>query len=362
MSVPGAAIGKSAWQFQRTPIHVTSSSSGPLAPSQPLKTSSTPKTMPLMTPKTAPAAECLPKTCVAPSMRGLFAFEYFNKMQSRCFPALYDGTDNCVIGAPTAAGKTICFELALAAFFAPLSRPSPSKQAYSSSNMSACAINGPQATVGVSGDRPIKKALYLAPLKSLVQERLKDWTTKLHPLGIRCQELSGDSGEELVKDCDLYVSTPEKWDAITRRWKEYADTLERIGLIMVDEVHLLGDERGAVLEAVIARCLSMATSGQVLPRIVALSASSPNVRDIGKWINAPEQNIFFFGDEHRPITPRYVSAYQSHICAHTHLYASPFEIMFCYTLWTVPSEESLTFSNFCEISQHFPTPWFARRF
>lgn len=217
--------------------------------------------------------ECLPRTSVAPSVRGLFAFEYFNKMQSKCFGALYKSDENCVIGAPTAAGKTVCFELALARHL--------------------------EARLG----RP--KVLYLAPLKSLVQERLKDWKGKLVPLKVTCQELSGDAQEPLLANADLLLTTPEKWDAITRHWKEHIDIVSKIGLILVDEVHLLGDERGAVLEAVLTRMRLPSLIGTP-PRIIALSASSPNVTDIGEWLNSPPHCVFFFGEDHRPITPRYV--------------------------------------------------------
>jgi pre-mRNA-splicing helicase BRR2 len=50
------------------------------------------------------------------------------------------------------------------------------------------------------------------------------------------------------------VCTPEKWDVITRRGGERAFT-QLVRLIILDEVHLLHDERGPVLEALVARSL-----------------------------------------------------------------------------------------------------------
>lgn len=205
-----------------------------------------------------------------------------------------------MIGAPTAAGKTVCFELAIASYLNLKTNPrAPQTNALASST----AHSGNSA----SGSFP-KALLYLAPLKSLVQERLKEWRTKLHPLGVTCQELSGDLNEGSVLTPNastvLYLSTPERWDSITRRWQDNAKALDSIGLILVDEVHLLGDDRGAVLEAVIARTRML--SGGRPPRFIALSASSPNVEDIGQWLNAPPNCIFRFGEEHRPITPKYV--------------------------------------------------------
>lgn len=52
---------------------------------------------------------------------------------------------------------------------------------------------------------------------------------------------------------DVIVTTPEKWDAITRRWKDNRELVEAVRLFMIDEVHLLNDEsRGPTLEAVVS--------------------------------------------------------------------------------------------------------------
>ena len=307
MSAPPGTVGRSSWHFQ------TSSSSLP-SPSQPTSSSMTlthsnvscdSQGKGATSSHQAPlSSECLPKTCVAPSVRSIFSFDFFNRMQSTCFHALYDSWDNCVIGAPTAAGKTVCFELALAAYLN--RKDNPRAPLHDSSTASHAASTPSTPSTGVCAS---KATLYLAPLKSLVQERLKDWRKKLQPLGVMCQELTGDrteGGEELlaVNSNVLYLATPERWDSITRKWKENEKELKNIGLILVDEVHLLGDDRGAVLESVIARTLML--SGEHPPRIIALSASSPNVSDIGKWLKAPSNSIFYFGEEHRPITPEYV--------------------------------------------------------
>ncbi|CAE7523681.1 BRR2C, partial [Symbiodinium sp. CCMP2456] len=55
------------------------------------------------------------------------------------------------------------------------------------------------------------------------------------------------------------------------------DSLQKlVQLIIIDEVHLLNDDRGAVIETVVARSLRFQeTSGQPV-RIVALSATLPN--------------------------------------------------------------------------------------
>lgn len=70
----------------------------------------------------------------------------------------------------------------------------------------------------------------------------------------------------------------------------------QIGLLCIDEVHTLGDDRGAVLEAVVSRMRAVATSIEVGEkgwpasrlRTIAVSATCPNLNDVGRWIGACE--------------------------------------------------------------------------
>ena len=50
----------------------------------------------------------------------------------------------------------------------------------------------------------------------------------------------------------IIVTTPEKWDIITRKSGDRAYT-QLVRLVIVDEIHLLHDERGPVLESIVAR-------------------------------------------------------------------------------------------------------------
>jgi len=68
-------------------------------------------------------------------------------------------------------------------------------------------------------------------------------------------ELTGDTqlSREQLNSTQVIVCTPEKWDVITR--KENRSITSLVRLIILDEVHLLHDERGPVLEAIVARAL-----------------------------------------------------------------------------------------------------------
>lgn len=56
----------------------------------------------------------------------------------------------------------------------------------------------------------------------------------------------------MLNSSTILITTPEKWDGITRcmETREYVKNVE---LMIIDEIHLLGVERGAVLEAIITR-------------------------------------------------------------------------------------------------------------
>lgn len=100
------------------------------------------------------------------------------------------------------------------------------------------------------------KVVYIAPLKALVRERVDDWKKKFgENMGYRVAEVSGDFTPEVaeLEATSILITTPEKWDGITRSWatREY---VRQVGLIIIDEIHLLGVDRGAVLEAIVTRC------------------------------------------------------------------------------------------------------------
>lgn len=50
----------------------------------------------------------------------------------------------------------------------------------------------------------------------------------------------------------MIVTTPEKWDVITRKGGEVS-VAASVRLLIIDEVHLLNDERGPVIETLVAR-------------------------------------------------------------------------------------------------------------
>ncbi|MHA1937154.1 MAG: DEAD/DEAH box helicase [Candidatus Thorarchaeota archaeon] len=125
------------------------------------------------------------------------------------------------------------------------------------------------------------KALYLVPLRSLAREKYSEFK-KYESLGITIAMSIGDydSSGTRLKEADIVVLTTERADSLVRHRTQW---LEDVGIIVVDEVHLVNDsKRGPTLEMVIAKMM------QSLPdlQIVALSATISNSDRIADWLNA----------------------------------------------------------------------------
>jgi ATP-dependent DNA helicase HFM1/MER3 len=130
---------------------------------------------------------------------------------------------------------------------------------------------------------------------------------------------------DALRDTNVIFTTPEKWDSVTRRWTDHAviidlihfgsyilqSLLKQVKLLLIDEVHLVGDDRGnseliqearflcnpgPTLEAVVSRMKRAVsnTSSEEPCRIIALSATLPNINDIANWLGATD-HVFSFG-------------------------------------------------------------------
>ena len=78
------------------------------------------------------------------------------------------------------------------------------------------------AILRVFKENPKGKVVYVGPYKALVKERLNDWQKRFtkHGLNKKVLELTGDYTPDLeaLVASDVLVTTPEKWDGISRNW------------------------------------------------------------------------------------------------------------------------------------------------
>jgi replicative superfamily II helicase len=199
-----------------------------------------------------------------PDFADAFGFEEFNRMQREALPAILDGSDNIVASAPTASGKTALAELAI------------------------CRTLRDDGT-----------ALFIAPMRALTNEKEAEWD-RFEELGYSVYVVTGerDLNPRRAERADILVMTPEKTDSATRKHDSPRYSfITGVDCVIVDEVHLLdSDGRGGVLEATVSRLRRLCD-----PRIVALSATMPNIDDVAGWLDAPPESTFEFGDDYRPV-------------------------------------------------------------
>ncbi|MFB5612035.1 MAG: DEAD/DEAH box helicase [Nitrosarchaeum sp.] len=179
--------------------------------------------------------------------------EGFSKLyppQADCIDAGLLNGKSILVSAPTASGKTLTAIIAMIN--------------YLSKN------NG--------------KVVYLSPLRALAAEKFAEFKKleNLH-LGkkVRIGISTGDF-ENLEKNLEknnVLVLTNEKMDSIIRHSAEWID---EIGLVIADEIHLIGDEsRGPTLEMILTKLKLLESK----PQLLGLSATITNSDEIANWLN-----------------------------------------------------------------------------
>lgn len=206
-----------------------------------------------------------------PALEEIYAqrFQFFNPMQTQIFHTLYNTPANVLLGSPTGSGKTVAAELAMWWAFR---------------------------------EKPGSKVVYIAPMKALVRERVKDWGARLaKPLGLKLVELTGDNTPDTrtIKDADVIITTPEKWDGISRSWQTRG-YVRQVSLVIIDEIHLLAGDRGPILEIIVSRMNYIAASTKNSVRLLGMSTACANATDLGNWLGVKE-GLFNFRHSVRPV-------------------------------------------------------------
>lgn len=200
-----------------------------------------------------------------------------NRIQSVVFDTAYRTNENMLVCAPTGAGKTNVAMLCIAQTI----------------------------RMFLDDNNVIKKdafkIVYVAPMKALAAEMTENFGKRLAPLGITVKELTGDMQltKTEIMQTQMLVTTPEKWDVVTRKPGDVSLS-QLVRLLIIDEVHLLHGDRGPVIEALVARTLRMVESSQTVIRVVGLSATLPNYIDVAHFLRVnPYVGLFFFDGRFR---------------------------------------------------------------
>ncbi|XP_075100776.1 DExH-box ATP-dependent RNA helicase DExH14 [Nicotiana tabacum] len=204
------------------------------------------------------------------TFEALYKFSHFNPIQTQAFHVLYHTDKNILLGAPTGSGKTISAELAMLHLF---------------------------------NTQPDMKVIYIAPLKAIVRERMTDWRKRLvSQLGKKMVEMTGDYTPDLMAllSADIIISTPEKWDGISRNWHSRS-YVTKVGLMILDEIHLLGADRGPILEVIVSRMRYISSQTERSVRFVGLSTALANAHNLADWLGVDENGLFNFKPSVRPV-------------------------------------------------------------
>lgn len=236
---------------------------------------------------------------------------HFNPVQTQAFAALWGSDAAVLVCAPPGSGKTACAEVALVRML--LRRDAEAAEAKAAAAKAKAA--------GKKAPKPFRhRAVCLVPHEGMASERFADWSRRLGPAGVAVAELTGDGPADLkaLEASDVVVSTPERFDALSRRWKQRRAVRE-LSLVVADDLHLLGGPRGPAYEVVLSRLRYIAATQQqeekekgkkgaaaasTRPptRFVGLAASLANARDVGEWLGAKAgSGIFAFAPAARPV-------------------------------------------------------------
>ena len=185
-----------------------------------------------------------------PQARGLLASQGYRKLyppQAKAVRAGLLGGRSVMVSAPTASGKTLIASMAMMAHLG----------------------------------RRAGRAVYLSPLRALASEKHREFE-KFSAVSLGGSPprsaISAGGSRFVAGRARILVLTNEAMDAALRGSAAWT---REIGLVVVDEVHLLGDpDRGPTLEMVLSR-LARASPR---PQLVCLSATVTNAAELAGWL------------------------------------------------------------------------------
>ncbi|XP_012216296.1 helicase POLQ-like [Linepithema humile] len=132
-----------------------------------------------------------------------------------------------------------------------------------------------------------KNAIFILPYVSLVQEKVQSMAILALKLGFLIEEYAGAKGRyppiKRRRKNSIYICTIEKALGLVNSLIEM-NCLTEIGIIVIDELHLLGESggRGATLEVLLTKIMFFNDT----IRLIGMSATIGNLNEIAQFLNA----------------------------------------------------------------------------
>lgn len=193
-----------------------------------------------------------------------FQFDEFNPLQEQASKYFDKDFTNLIVSASVAAGKTVIHE-AIAGY-------ELSKDEYS-------------------------KIVYTCPMKAIAQQKFNDWKQHETFKKYKMLMLSSDKyvTQKQLQDARIIVSTIQSMNVCCRRGDEW---IKNVVLFTFDQAHLFNHEkRGAGSQALIMNIAFLSPQC----RIVCLSGTLSNIKEIAKWIkNLTGNPTVFIDSKWRP--------------------------------------------------------------
>ena len=235
--------------------------------------------------------------------------ECFNQVVSTVFEPLYKTDRNLLIAAAAGNGHSACAELAIA-------------RALGSASGAAAGDSDSGGGGGGGGGKVRPQVLYLAVKGATVGMRSADWHERFSGLlGYTVGVLSDRDGDTkhnhaVLNDADVICASASQWERIVRETPASEScTPPRLGLLIVDELHLLGDGGagdaagdGGLMELALSRWLPAAAaaaaagssssggaeSSTTAFRVVGLAGAAlatDSASDLSSWLGVSVEDL-----------------------------------------------------------------------